>query len=125
MTLYAMVKDRPNAYTKLREFAMFYDEFSEDDLERFIDDIIVPTNCLKDYRSVLYDFFDELGILCTITVNYIGNFIPAVYDNNIRGEGKSKQKIYSRGALKTRIEAEEIMFNKAFEYLQNTQCKTN
>jgi len=124
-TLYEILKDRPEATVKLVEWARQYDEFSDCNVQVFIDNIVMPTMCLKQYRVVLCDFFDSLKIICTIRTNYKGEFIPTVNDCNVIGYGKVAQKVYSSKGRETRIEAEATMFDKAFGHLEMKLWKQN
>ena len=74
---------------------------------------------------VLYDFFDENGIIIEITrshselKNFIGWFEYYIYLDDILKTCSMDNKDYTEPYTKTRTEAEEQAFLKAFEILNN------
>lgn len=117
MTIYEILKPNPKAKEDFCRWLNTFDELSDYLAEKVKEDTSLPIHCFWEYKTILYDYLDSKSIICTIRTNWKGDFIPTVNDVMNRN-GLGKGKVYSRSGMSTRQEAEQIMFKKAFDYLE-------
>jgi len=84
-------------------------------------DIYTPASNFRLYSIYLYDFFDAQQLICAVRTDRHFKYVPVIDDKSLE---ETKTHIWSKHGLETREEAEFIMFQKAFQYLE-TKLENN